>query len=204
LFVALAGCSSTDVKQTAGGVATVSALVVALPLVPVAEGYHFLSGDIRELKAKVAALKVKLDPVYEERLRMIEARDPVADARSVVSEGCELLLPSIPDGRVFPGYFDPRMGVPASSASTPVVSPKSPTYRFLEELMDKDKLHTESEHQGVSYSGKAYTAFLKAGWRYKERFNREIVRLTGKEPNQSPEPTPTSVTPPAAQELRQP
>lgn len=184
LSCALVGCSSTDVKQTAGGVATVSALVVALPLVPVAEGYHFFSGDIRELKAKVAALKVKLDPVYDERLRMIEARDPAADARTVIGEGCDLLLPSVPDGVVFPGYFDPRVGVPPSSASKPVASSKSPTYRFLEELMDKDKLHIESEQHGVSYSGKAYTAFLRAGWSYMERFNRKIVSLSGKEPNQ--------------------
>ena len=167
-------------KQTAGGVATVSALVAALPLVPVAEGYHFLKGDIRELKQNVAALKVKLDPVYEERVRMIEGRDPVADAQTVLGEGCELLLPSVPDGVIFPGYFDPRAGAPSAQPSR---SPKSPTYRFLEELMDKDRLHSESEQLGVSYSGRPYTAFLRAGAHYKERFNREMVRLTGREPN---------------------
>ena len=115
---------------------------------------------------------------------MIQARDPIADAQTVFAEGCELLLPSVPDGMIFPGYFDPRGGAPAVSSTNPVASSKSPTYRFLEQLMDKDKLHIESEQLGVSYSGLAYTAFLRAGWSYMERFNREIVRLTGREPNQ--------------------
>ncbi len=188
-YVALLGCSSTAVKQNAGGVATASALVVALPLIPFAEGYHFLSGDIRDLKAKVAAVKVKLDPVYEERLRLIQSRDPVADARTVVAEGCELFLASVPDGVVFPGYFDPRVGATTPFYSTPSQSSKSPTYRFLEELMDKDPLHKESERLGVSYSGPAYTAFLRAGWSFEESFNHEIARLTGKAPYKTPDPT---------------
>jgi len=186
--IALFGCKSSDVKQNAGGVATVSALVVALPLIPFAEGYHLLSGDIRDLKAKAAAVKMKLDPVYEERLRLIQNRNPVADARTVVAEGCELFLASVPDGVVFPGYFDPGAGATIPSDPRPSQSSKSPTYRFLEELMDQDPLHKESERLGVYYSGPAYTAFLRAGWSYEESFNHEIARLTGKAPYVSPDP----------------
>lgn len=166
--LALVGCSTPGLKRSARTITATSAVVAGAPLAPVVGGYHLISGDIRKHREKTEALKLKLDPIYAARWEKIIVRDPVADAQLVANEGCQLLFPSIPDGSIFPDDL----------GSNSNISPyKSDTYKFLEALMSDDKLHTESENDGIYYFGGEYSTFLRVGGRYKAQFNKAMLQF---------------------------
>jgi hypothetical protein len=94
--ILLTGCSTETVNQNLGGVATASALIVALPLIPFA--LPFSAAEQIKEKKKDEALYEKLDPVYQKRIEMIKARSPKADAGEAWNEKAIAFLPTTRGG----------------------------------------------------------------------------------------------------------
>ena len=194
-----AGCTSSDVKQTAGGLETVSALAVALPLIPFAEAYHGISGDTKKAAKKMEDLRARLDPVYEARITLITQREPLVDARTLQESGVIALLPSVPEFDYYPGLESSAYDLSGFDQNAVVVR-KTGLLSYLQDLMSRDPSEKEIEKDGIIYISPTYQRFQKASWAYKTTFNREMYRRKKeqtKEPNQALEPTSTAVTPPA-------
>jgi hypothetical protein len=180
-------------RDEAAALATTSAMVAALPLIPVAALFRIVSGSEEKWKAKAEERRRVFDPLYRQRIEMIQARDPIADAQRALQSGSVAFLPSMPSGALYPGLEKTEFHLQDRDANLSAIS-QSELLRYLVDLMDRDKEHASGD--GVFYTSEVWNAFLKVGWSYKARFNTEVYRLrTGKEPNKAPEPTPGPVTP---------
>jgi hypothetical protein len=172
VLLSLPACKSSErVKQETVGLATVSAMAVALPLIPFAMPYGAIT-SAREEKQK-RKLEEVLDPVYEQRRGMVTARDPVADAAQAWTNGARAFLPSLPRANIFPGLenteFHLKQGNFASENYARIM--ESEFLRYLETLMGQDPVHVQNSN--VLYFSATYKQFLKVTWDYRERFNRE-------------------------------
>lgn len=174
LIILTPSCATSNrAQQELAGVATGSALVVALPLIPFAATYHIVSGDLRREKKAEQQLRELLDPVYQERIKMIEQRNPVADATQAWSSGARALLPSIPNGNIFPGLERTEFHLKQDFAAKNYAELSNFEFlRYLEQLMGKDPVHLQ--HANINYYSETYKQFLHTTWRYRESFNKEI------------------------------
>ena len=169
--------SCTSMKQEALGdftvLFTVSGLVVALPLIPVALPFAAVreAHDARAQKQ----LRAVLDPVYEKRIPLIEDRDPIADAGWAWSDGARAFLPSIPRGNIFPGLEDTEFNLKKNyGAENYARLEQNKFLRYLEALMGDDPVQVE--HSNTLYGSATYKRFLDAGWTYRKAFNKEMYR----------------------------
>ena len=176
LLAALSPACTTSKKQSEqawGGLATTSALIVALPLIPFAGAYHLISGDLRNQRKAERKLQEVLDPVYQKRIELIQKRDPVADADQAWLDGSTAFLPSLPQGSLFPGLegteYHLKKGLGAQNYEA---LQKSEFLRYLEELMGKDPLHRR--HEDIHYYSERYKEFIHVCWDYRKGFNREM------------------------------
>jgi hypothetical protein len=172
LLLSFTGCKSSErAKQEATGLVTVSAMAVALPLIPFAMPYGAITSAREEKQNR--KLEDVLDPIYEQRRGMVTVRDPVTDAGQAWTNGARAFLPSIPRGNIFPGLenteFHRKQGNFASENYARIM--ESEFLRYLETLMGKDPLHIQNSN--VLYFSITYKQFLKATWDYREKFNRE-------------------------------
>ena len=171
--VLLASCASPQAQQNAAGLATVSAMAVALPLIPVAKSYLAIVGDSG--KDRRDALRARLDPVYEARTVMIDQRDPLRDVKTILQSGIKALLPSVPDGIVFPGLEKPGYDFSAFAHNAEVVN-RVELLAYLQTLMAKDPADNPQENGGLTYMGPTALRFQEATWRYKTAFNQAMYR----------------------------
>ena len=99
--------------------------------------------------------------------------------------------------------------------STPARNPNGPNWEEIDRGVARIKEREKKKQEEQKASERVYTedgktvyeaTILKGTWPKEESSEKESTTDTpGKEqPNQSPEPTPTAVTPPAGQEARQP
>jgi hypothetical protein len=163
------------VKQEAQGdvtvLFTVTGLVVALPLIPVAFPYA-VAWRAHDAKAQ-KQLQSVLDPVYEKRIPLIQERDPIADAGRAWSSGARAFLPSIPRGNIFPGLEDTEFNLKKNyGAENYARLEQNELQRDLEALMGDDPVQVE--HSNTLYFSATYVRFLHAGWTYREAFNKEM------------------------------
>jgi hypothetical protein len=75
-LIALVPSCTTSKPEAQQSLVTASAMIAALPLIPVALPFHIVR-EVNERKAE-KQLQDVLDPVYQSRITLIEKRDPVA------------------------------------------------------------------------------------------------------------------------------
>lgn len=159
-----------------GGLATISALIVGLPLTPcipinVVRGLHERNVEKR--------LQAELDREYANRIQLIQARDPIADATQAWSAGAKAFLPSAPDGSLFPGIENTELI--AEFNSNKKFGPEnyarlqeSEFLRNLQTLLSEDP--AQVQHKNFLYFSQTYNQFVRVSWNYREAFNHEMWR----------------------------
>lgn len=187
------------------GAVTTGAVVGALAS-PITVPMAVIAGSHRREESE--ALAARLDPIYFERAARIRSRDPIIDAAKILESGLVAFMPSVPNGAFYPGLavessYPEKHGIPSRDANLRIIE-ATPLLRDVMILAANDPSHPTGE-KATLYFNDVYRAFLKAGADYKTVFNQAMLRGSKeKRPNKAPEPTPMSVTPPAAQESRQP
>ncbi len=173
----LASCASNDNKhsETLSGLSTVSALLVTVPLVPFAEAYHIINDTKGKTNEKMRLLSEKFDPVYNERIRMIEARDPQADATFLIEQNVIALIPSVPEANIYPGLL-PQQAMTVSHEFNDETIKTNELLTYLAELMSQDPVHKDA---GPDYFGDPYRNFIFAGAAYKQVFNSRMYAELG-------------------------
>jgi hypothetical protein len=189
LALLLSGCASDpqEREQQLGGLATVSALVVALPLIPFTESYHALNQTEKKLREKREYWESVFDPVYAERIEIIDSRSPEQDAELVFSQGTEVYFPSLLNkvtrfdlGALYPGVEniwnedpDKKMNYERSQANE--------LTQYMWTLMSEDPSHLKAEHEDdVTYFSEVWKRFISSRFTYMERFNLTMHQLSNK------------------------
>ena len=190
LMVLMTSCTTSkqEAEEDLAGLSTVSALLVALPLIPVAMPFA-VAREAHDARAQ-KQLQSVLDPVYEKRIPLIQERDPIADAGRAWSSGARAFLPAIPRGNVFPGLEDTEFNLKKNyGAENYARLEQNEFMRYLEALMGDDPVQVE--HSNTLYFSATYRRFLHAGWTYREAFNREMYKYMMSS-NTALEPTATA------------
>jgi hypothetical protein len=173
VFMSSCTTSKQEAKDDLAGLSTVSALVVALPLIPVALPFAAVR-EAHDAKAQ-KRLQAVLDPVYEKRIPLIQERDPIADAGRAWSSGARAFLPSIPRGNIFPGLEDTEFNLKKNyGAENYARLQQNEFMRYLETLMGDDPVQVQ--HSNTLYFSATYKRFLDAGWTYRKAFNKAMYR----------------------------
>lgn len=165
--------SKEETRQNEAALVTTSALVAALPMIPVALPFNVVRG-IHERNAEKQLQNV-LDPVYEKRITLIQQRDPVADARQAFSGGATAFMASTTRGSLFPGlehtdfHLNRQFGLQNYARSQ-----QSDLLQYLQKLMSKDPVHVQNKD--VPYFTETYKRFIHVCWVYREAFNKEMYR----------------------------
>jgi hypothetical protein len=182
----VAGCSTESEKQNFAGVATATGLVVAtplvIPLIPFTTGYNAIE-DSKERKND-AILYEKLDPVYQKRIEMINARSPKADAQEAWNEGATAFLPSMPKGSYYLGLEATEYNLKNGEENRQQIATNK-FLTYLQTLLSDDPL----QQQAQTFD-KRYVEFLHVRWDYEKAFNLEIYQKI-----QNSKPSKTTVVP---------
>jgi hypothetical protein len=173
MFMFVAGCSTDPTSRTIalGDAATASALLVTLPLIPFADAYHAISGDIRKEKEKERIIQEKLNPIYQKRIEMVKARSPKADADQTWKEGVTAFLSSLGrDGGLYPGLESTEYNLKDQEENQRRIDGGN-FLTYLQTLLSDDPL----QQQARNFSEK-HNEFMNVRWEYEESFNREIYQ----------------------------
>ena len=165
------GCT----KQELGGAATVTALLVAVPLVPFAEAYHVINDTDGKAKKQQEVWRAQFDPVYTERTKLICARNATIDAESFYSQGIIAFFPSVPSNGIYPG-LKYEMENSNYKKNQQVISTHE-SLKSLQDLMAEDPLHTETA--GWKYHSEIFEQFWAKGLDFKVEFNQRMSELSG-------------------------
>ena len=172
LFILLiaSGCrtDSEARKEALGGATTISAIgaaAVLMPIIPFTAGYSAISESNERKRDKL--LYEKLDPVYEQRIEMIQARSPQADVAIVWDEGTRAFLPTDMNIAYCPGIDSDeyRPGLIVLQLQTN----QSPLFTYLQTLLEDDPLQKE-----VSRFNQPIRDFIHTRGEYEAAFNREM------------------------------
>ena len=172
--VLASGCAG-DAKGGGGaaGLATASALVVALPLIPFANAYHAVSGDVRKDAERLQQMNQELDPIYEKRIAIIETLNPREGAERVHGEGVEAYLPQQSDMQIYPGLKNTDV-IDSKSNANKVLG--NAFLKYLQTLMDDDPIQKSEKYS--SYYSPTFRQFRHLGYQYKASFNLRIKELS--------------------------
>ena len=182
----LAGCKNHQGGCDLAGVATASALVVALPLAPLAASYHTVNQTGKKLEMDKQYLMDVLDPVYAEKIRLIQERSPAEDALALVDQGVVVYLSSHTGSKpdfarytVYPGVWglgDDLIEAVDHEANNERVMGNELS-RCLRNLINKDPYHESlAADRSNLYLSDTYRAFIAARFDYIERFNLAVFR----------------------------
>jgi hypothetical protein len=163
--------SKQDVQQTTGAATFGVAVIALIPVAPLIEGYHAVSGEQKKKQKSRAEWRAIFDPVYQERSAMIESRDPMADASTVFEQAGPAFLTSHPEGLYYPG-LNSRMDILPPLKSNLAAVAKSQLASFLSQLISQDPSHPPSSRTG--YESEIYFDFIRSRGRYMEMFNRTM------------------------------
>ena len=164
-----AGCSTEPAKRDDAGLATVSALVVALPLIPFVLPYSAI--EQAKDRKKDEALYRQLDPVYQKRIEMINARSPKADADEAYKENAIAFLPTIPNGDIYCGLDKSEYDAKEGQQNQQRIN-SSRLLTYLQTLLSDAPLQAQ-----VRIWNQQYHDFLQTRWNYEKAFNLEMNRL---------------------------
>ena len=151
-----------------GGIATASALVVAMPLIPFAIPYSAIQQSQERKRDK--ALYEKLDPVYQQRIEMIKARSPKADAEAAWKENTVVFLPTTHGGDNYWGLEGTEYNLKNGKENQGQIDANK-FLSYLQTLLSDDPLQ-----QQVQVWNDKYREFLEVCWAYEEAFNLEMYQ----------------------------
>ena len=185
ILVLTTGCKNFGGGSDLAGVATASALVVALPLIPLAETYHIVNRTGKKQKVDKEYLMSVFDPIYAERTRLISERSPEDDALVLIDQGIVVYFPSSnPNSdqyNVYPGVFMPgsknELIKDMDDRANYEKIMSNELGRYLWNLMSKDPSHESLETTRSNlYLSNTFRAFIAARFDYMERFNLTVFR----------------------------
>ncbi len=175
----LAGCSTQQANQELSGIATVSSLAIALPLTPLMIPYAVVDyAKYRKETNSDKAIYEKLDPVYQERIQMIKARSPKADADKAWDEKATAFL----GGDYHNGLEGTEFCATGEDNRKQIAA--NEFLAALQALLSDDPLQRQVHHWN-----KKYIEFEQTAWAYEKSFNLEMYqqiknsKLTGAKPS---------------------
>lgn len=171
IIFCLIGCVS---KRDLGGIATVSALVVAVPLVPFVEAYHVINDSDGKMKAQSKAWRTQFDPVYLQRTQLLSERNAKLDALYVYKNTGEAYIPSVYEGDILFGviYWKQKINAPQNQQ----IILKSPLLADIQQLVYDDPTHVKVA--GYKYHSDAYDCFTIEKIKYMVAFNQAMSSHT--------------------------
>lgn len=173
-LILTAGCSTSNNRDDSG-LLTASALLVALPLMPLipfTAGYQAIE-DSEERKQDAAIYK-HLDPVYQKRIEMIKARSPKTDAEAAWNEGAVAFLPSLPQGNYYAGLEATEYNMKNGEENREKIDANK-FLMYLQTLLSDDPLQEQAHNWSETYK-----KFLHVRWDYEKEFNLEMSQLIQK------------------------
>ena len=178
-LVFIPGCSHTDVKNTAQGIVLVPAFVVAVPTAAAYGAYREVSGTEKrdELKRKQvnAELCARFDPIYEKRIAVIEAHDPIKDADAVYFSGTTAFLSGSSGWDDFCGLI-PTWNNPDVPSNNWVKIRENPITNDMQALLCEGPASEIPE--GFTYSSPIIHRFRKVAKNYIIKFNERMMANT--------------------------
>lgn len=172
LIPLLAGCVS---KQDLGGLATLSALIVAVPLVPVAESYHVINDTEGKAVEQQQQWRASFDPVYQQRIAIIDNRDPRADAERKFAANTIGFFPIERDSKFFIGMIWGKDNVDGVANQQIIDSDEELT--TLQQLFADDPTHQKVA--GHRYNSPIYDCFVAKAFTYRKVYNQRLSELSG-------------------------
>ncbi|CAI8154602.1 MAG: Uncharacterised protein [Pseudidiomarina mangrovi] len=172
LIPLLAGCVS---KQDLGGLATVSALVLAVPLVPVAEAYHVINDTEGKAAEQQLQWRASFDPVYQQRIAIIDNRDPRADAERKFAANTLGFFPIERDSKFLIGMNWGKNEVDGVANQQIIDSDEELT--TLQQLFADDPTHQKVA--GHRYNSPIYDCFVAKAFTYRKVYNQRLSELSG-------------------------
>ncbi len=161
-------------KRELGGVATVSALLLAVPLVPFAEAYHVVNDTKGKAKQQQEIWRAQFDPVYAKRAELIALRDPKNDADYYYASGSIIFFPSMPTSEIYPGLSHTETKINTQLNQARIAQDE--TLSALQQLLSEDPLHTKTA--GWKYTSDTLDRFEKLSRQYKTQFNVRMAELS--------------------------
>lgn len=168
----LAGCVA---KQDLGGLATVSALIVAVPLVPVAEAYHVINDTEGKASAQQQQWRASFDPVYQKRIAIIDNLDPRADAERKFAANTLGFFPIERDSKFLIGMNWGKNDVDGVANQQIIDSDEELTN--LQQLFADDPTHQKVA--GHRYNSPIYDCFVAKAFTYRKVYNQRLSELSG-------------------------
>lgn len=170
LFI-ITGCTKRHLED----VTHVSALIIAVPMVPITQVYNLLNDTEGKEERKLEKWRQQFDPIYLQRIALIAIRDPKVDATVLYQQGATAFLPTVPLARVYPG-LDYTL-TQADNVFNDDIIGEYKLFRSLQLLLADDPYHLAEA--GWKYSSDTYRCFLSYSSNYKVRFNRQMAMLSG-------------------------
>ncbi len=169
----LNGCAS---KQGLGGIATVSALVVALPLIPFAETYHAINDTQGKAKAQQEQWRLQFDPVYKERIKLIEARNAIVDAENIFNNSDVAFLPVTYQSGLYTGLI--WNNEKTNGEINQKLIDNNDFLKYIQSLLSDDPVHEKTAN--YRYHSRIHDCFESTVFDYQSAFNQKMSALSGK------------------------
>lgn len=181
----LSGCVS---KRDLGGVATVTLLLVAVPLVPFSEAYHLINDTEGKAQEKLKLWREGFDPIYTERINIIMSRDPTLDAEIKFHEKNIAFFPTERSSELYIGMHWGKYEIDGEQNQKVIDSDQFLTNMQL--LFANDPTHEKVA--GYKYHSPIYCRFEEKAFAYRAAFNQKMSELSGLySPNTSNKPIST-------------
>ena len=144
-----------------------------MPLIPFANAYHAVSGDVRKDAEHLKKMNQELDPIYEKRIAIIETLNPSEGADRAHSEGADAYLPQQSDMQIYPGLKNTDV-VDSKANSGKIHGNAFLTY--LQTLMDDDPVQKSDKYR--DYYSPTFRRFRHLGSQFKASFNLRVQELS--------------------------
>jgi hypothetical protein len=180
LVIVISSCVSNKNEGNSllvtGGV--LSAFVIAGALAPVAAPFSYVS--YKNDKEKSDKIHEHFDPIYKERMSILNTKNPEAEAQYFYNKGLIVYYPTTIDGQIYFGIYEGdkfcKMSMENHQNNIKVILENSET-KYLWDLMDVDPEHSKVKSQEVGYY-KTFWDFKNIGNTYRKSFNKEMNALT--------------------------
>ena len=178
LLVFMTSCATSGKQKsdTTDSIHSVVPLAITLPALPLAMAYHALNDTEEKQRKQLELLQKEINPVYEERIRILTARDPKLDARVQYQNGVAAYFPSCTTCHMFPGLESSTGSTIDFDRNSSFIS-NSKELAYIVEITSMAPAH---EKNIVLYQSSIYNEFIKVRYDYLSKFNTEMWLLNSK------------------------
>ncbi|ART82930.1 hypothetical protein CBP31_10095 [Oceanisphaera profunda] len=166
----LTACTS---NKEMSGLSTTSAMLLAVPLAPIAGTYLVVTDDSGKAKRKIAYWKDQLDPVYLEKTTQLLSKNPQHDAERAFAQSKVVFMPTLYGVSVYPGLdfdLDREFG-----EQNQAIINRNLSLVELQSLLAKAPVHLSDA--GIPYRSDTYLCFRENMRLYKIIFNTTMFKL---------------------------